>query len=255
MTNHFEAWIELFFRQRRAFAYGAGSILVFAALVSFLCPPFYVSSAEIMLQQDRAPLLVSPNLEAAQITQPAIVNTPPDEQDLNSEVELLTSPYLVQRAVDGLAPGKNGFAAEILDRLSEAINLATYLYSALHGSPYPTVQQQWEKKLRRHLKCEPLKRSNIISIRFSSHSAQWSHDFLSRLIDRYLEFRATMSHDPQAEHFFYQQANLLKAKLSRSEDNLRALKVQTGIIDLDDQEKALVDQLSAVRAQYLNNQS
>ena len=77
MRNDFEAWLELFFRRRRAFAYGAGSVLLFVIALSFVCPPFYASSAEIMLQGDRAQLLVSPNLEAAQITQPAVVNTPP----------------------------------------------------------------------------------------------------------------------------------------------------------------------------------
>ena len=255
MGNNLEAWLELFFRRRRPFAYGVGSVLLVVTVLSFLCPPFYASSAEIMLQQDRAQLLVSPNLEAGQITQPAVVNTPPSEQDLNSEVELLTSPYLIQRAIDGIVPAKNGFAAEVFEHLSDGLNLPSYLYSVLHGTPLPTARQQWEKRLYRHLTCQLLKRSNIISIRFTSHSAWWSRDFLSRLLDRYLEFRATMSHDPQAEHFFQQQANLLKEKLSRSEDNLRALKLQTGVIDLDDQEKALVDQLSAFRAQYRNNQS
>jgi chromosome segregation ATPase len=44
-------------------------------------------------------------------------------------------------------------------------------------------------------------------------------------------------------------------KLSVSEDNLRVLKVQTGVMDVQDQEKALVDQLFAFRAQYRSNQS
>ena len=255
MGNSLEQWLELFFRRRREFSYGVASVLLVVIAFSFLCPPFYLSDAEIMLQQDRAQFLVSPNLEAAQVTQPAIVNTPPGEQDLNSEVELLTSPYLIERAIDGLKPAKSGFAEEFFERISEGINIPSYLYSVLHGTPIPTPRQRWEKRLRRHLACEVLKRSNIISIKFTSHNPSWSRDFLSRLIDRYLEFRATMSHDPQAEHFFHQQANLLKAQLSRSEDDLRALKVQAGVIDLDDQEKALVDQLSAFRAQYRNNQS
>ena len=255
MGNDLEAWLELFFRRRRAFAYGVGSVMLFVTLASFLCPPFYASDAEILLQQDRAQLLVSPNLEAAQITQPAVVNTPPGEQDLNSEVELLTSPYLIERATDGLVPAKNGVVEEVFERISEGLNIPSYLYSALHGTQLPTARQQWERRLGSHLTCELLKRSNIIAIRFTSHSARWSRDFLSRLIDRYLEFRAAMSHDPQAEHFFHQQADLLKLKLSVSEDNLRALKVQTGVIDVQDQDKALVDQLSAFRAQYRNNQS
>ena len=255
MKKDLEAWLELLFRRRYAFAYGVGSIMLSVTLLSFFCPPFFVSTAEIMLQQDRAQLLVSPNLEAGQLTQPAIANTPPDEQDLNSEAELLTSPYLIKRAVEGLKPPQGGHAAEIFDRLTEGLNIPTYLYTKLHGIPRPTAQQQWEHKLRRHLQCVVVKRSNMISIRFSSHSGSWSREFLSRLLDRYLEFRVTMSHDPQAEHFFYQQANVLKAKLSQSENDLRALKLQTGVIDLDAQEKALVEQLSAFRAQYRHNQS
>ncbi len=255
MENDLQAWIELFFRRRHAFAYAAGSVLLFVVAVSMICPPFYASDAEIMIQQDRAQLLVSPSLQAAEVSQPTVVHAPPGEQDLNSELELLSSPYLIQRALAGLKPLPPRLSTEVFDLLSDAMDVPSYLYAVLHGVPRPTPQQQWEKKIRRHLSCHVIKRSNLISVSFTSHSAWWSRDFLARLIDQYLEFRATLSHDPQAEHFFYQQASQLKAKLAQSEENLRALRVQTGITDVADQEKALVDQLSAFRAQYRNNQS
>src|SRR5215467_3479571 len=213
MGNNLQAWLELFFRRRRAFAYGAGSILLFVMLVSFLCPPFFSSTAEIMIQQDRAQLLVSPTLHAVQDNQPTVVNSPPGEQDLNSELELLGSPYVIEQALSGLKPVQSGAIAELFDALMLGVNGPRFLYATLHGVPLPTPQQQWREQVRRHLTCKLLKRSSIIALSFTSHSPYWSREFLTRLIDNYLEFRAALSHDPQAERFFYRQADLLKAKL------------------------------------------
>ena len=68
-------------------------------------------------------------------------------------------------------------------------------------------------RVERHLSSSVIKRSNVIEISFSSHDPKWSQTFLRRLIDKYLEFHSSMSHDPQAEKFFQKQADILQTRL------------------------------------------
>jgi uncharacterized protein involved in exopolysaccharide biosynthesis len=81
-------------------------------------------------------------------------------------------------------------------------------------------------------------------VTFTSHDPNWSRDFLTRLVDQYLEYHAGLSADPQAEKFFNQQAQQLQAKLDASQDQLRQFEVQNGITDLPAQKQALVARLS-----------
>jgi hypothetical protein len=105
-VNHdLQAWIEMFFRRRRVFAYSSGWILVLFVIALMLCPPFFSSTAEIVVQQDRAPLLVSSDIQGEQNGPPPGPEMPVQEQYLNSEIELLTSFYLIEHTLDGLTPG------------------------------------------------------------------------------------------------------------------------------------------------------
>jgi uncharacterized protein involved in exopolysaccharide biosynthesis len=86
-------------------------------------------------------------------------------------------------------------------------------------------------------------------VSFNSHDAQWSHTFLQRLLNEYLAYHASISHDPAAEQFFNQQAGVLRARLDASEDELRRYEDHTGITDIRAQKQALVNQLSDMQIQ------
>jgi uncharacterized protein involved in exopolysaccharide biosynthesis len=95
-------WIELLFRRRNAFLETAGIIFGLVVLGTLLWPPLYQSTAKIFVQNNCAQLLVSPDLQIESSQNPGIVANPVSEQDLNSEVELLTSLHLVKQAIAGL---------------------------------------------------------------------------------------------------------------------------------------------------------
>ena len=93
-------WVEQIFR-RRTLALRVG-LLVFGVIAvgSLLWAPSYESVSEILVQSNRAQLLVSPGLKEDAANQ-ATQTVPVGEQDLNSEVELLTSPIMIQQALAG----------------------------------------------------------------------------------------------------------------------------------------------------------
>jgi uncharacterized protein involved in exopolysaccharide biosynthesis len=255
LPRTFEAWVELLFRRWHQFIYWTAVVFALVVLGTMLWPPFYQSSAKILVQDDRASLPASPAIEAAQQTLQGTASSSPAEQDMNSEMELLTSAYLIQRTVAGLTPARKSLAERVVEFISKGMNLPTRLYTLLHNGPVPDPQHLWVEKLGRHLDCSLIKRSNIIEVTFGSRDAKWSHDFLTRLLDHYLQLRGEISHDPQAERFFMHQAELLRATLVQSQNNLRALEVQTGVTDFDEQQKAIVDQLAGFQAKYRQSQS
>ena len=67
-------------------------------------------------------------------------------------------------------------------------------------------------------------------------------------MSRYLEFHASLSHDPQAEKFYEEQTNLLKTRLEASEGQLRDFQLKTGIGNLDQQKQALITRISDLQA-------
>jgi uncharacterized protein involved in exopolysaccharide biosynthesis len=245
-------WVGLI-RRRKAVILEVG-VAVFAliAIATLVWPPVYQSTAKILVQDNRAQYLISPQIQGSSADRPAVLPNPVTEEDLNSELEILTSLYLINQTIAGLrepsrlsvqAPGP--FAM-----FSGAAELATLGYHALHGTPNLTPKDQWALELEQHLSSSVIKRSDVIEVSFNSHDPRWSRDFLSRLINQYLEYRARISNDPQAQQFFRQQAQLLQSKLYASQNNLRDFQMKTGITSLPDQTQALVKRLSDLNVDY-----
>ena len=247
-------WTEVLFRRRVAFIETAGIILGLVVLATLLWPPIYQSEAKILVQDNRAQLLVSPNLQSESPQNPAIVANPVSEEDLNSEVELLTSIQLIKQAIAGLREPRVRSAGAILhDTVGLAFDLPDDGYRLLHSSPALTDRDQWALALARHLNVSVIKRSNIIEVDFRAHDARWAHDFLARLINQYQEYHAGLSHDPEAAQFFDEQAKQLNARLEDSENKLRGFELKTGITSLSGQKQALVTRLSDLQIQEARN--
>lgn len=248
--REFDYWLDLVVRRRTVFLQAAGLVLGLVIVGTLLWPPVYQSDAEILVQDNRAQFLVSPDIQDSAADKGQVVANPVSEQDLNSERELVTSMFLVKQAIADLpSVPKEGLSGAVFSVLMSPISLPGRGYDALHGLPEPTASDLWAIKLAHHLKTDLIKRSNIIEVTFTSHDARWSQAFLSRLLNNYLSFHARISHDPQAEQFFNEQAKVLEDRLRASEETLRQYQVQTGITDIDDQTHSLIERMSQLKLQ------
>ena len=244
--NKLEYWIELVTRRQTTVLVVAGTFFGVVLIGTLLWPPSYESSAEILVQKNRAQLLVSPDLGEDSQQKEAVLAEPVSEEELNSERELLTSGYLVRRALDSVnaQPSSHEPLRQVLSAFTFTLGLPTVAYDFIHGTPTIDLNDREVMKLMRNLGAAVVKRSDIIQVTFRSSDAKWSTDFLSLLISQYLEFHGQLSHDPQAEDFFHQQVTLLEARLHRSQDQLRAFQVQSGISNLGEQQQAQINRLS-----------
>ncbi len=243
-----EYWLDLLIRRRAIVLRTFAVSFVLVGAVSFLWPPTYQSTAKILVQPNRAQLLVSPGIQEGTSSQPSVVANPVTEEDLNSETELLTSRYLLERTVEQTR-GSGETESLLHQAVSAVLGLPERGYDAIHGlSGPPTIEQQ-ALDLASKLDVSVIKRSNILEISFRSHDPGWSQKFLAQLLDEYLALHALISHDPKAERFFQSQSEFLRKRLQESENQLHAMQVQTGITDFDAQRQQLVTQLYALRAE------
>jgi len=246
LPNSYRDWIELAYRRRRT-ALIAG-LTVFGVVVAgtLLWPPVYLSNCQVLVQDNRAQLLVSPDLQSSPQPNSAAVSNPVSEQDLNSERELITSLYLVRLALEDLPvpPAYARRSGLAMAAVKSVLRLPLEGYHVLHAIPNLTPRDAWAMDVARHLDASVIKRSNIIDVEFESHDRRWTKDFLDRLMSRYLEFHASLSHDPQAEKFYQQQTQILKDQLEQSEAKVRDFQLKTGIGNLDEQKRALIARIS-----------
>jgi uncharacterized protein involved in exopolysaccharide biosynthesis len=140
-AGNFENWLEVVFR-RRAIALKVGAVVITVAVaLTLLTPPLYESTAKVLIQDNRAQLLVSPGLQNNNPNQPSALSNPVTEQDLNFERDLLVRSYLVAQALTGLRlPQANfGPAGAVRKALRALVDLPAAGYRALHGAPEQSI--------------------------------------------------------------------------------------------------------------------
>src|ERR1700676_2056084 len=106
-TRDFQYWTEMIFRRRFTVLEVCGVVFGLVVLGTLVWPPIYQGTAKIFVRDNRAELLVSPGMGSNSPQNPAVVSNPVNEEDLNSEVELLTSVYIIRRAIAELPPPVN----------------------------------------------------------------------------------------------------------------------------------------------------
>ncbi len=244
-------WIEQIFRRRKLFLKVGLIVFCVIAIGSILWPPTYESTSKILVQSNRAQLLVSPGLKEDAANQATQTN-PVAEQDLNSEVELLTSPFLIKQALSAMKSSQHngGILAGMRNAVGSIISLPSNIYLAMHGGPGSSASQDEIQKTANHLTATVIKRSNVIEVAIRSHDPVWARAFLSQLMTAYLALHGRLSQNPQAQAFFQAQRELLDQRLQESEKELRAAQMQTGISQFTEQQQALINQLSTAESNY-----
>jgi polysaccharide biosynthesis transport protein len=183
----------IFFRQSRPVA-ATFFIVVTATLVYTWLSPRYEAHFRVLLRHGRSDPVIS-----AQASSLADFNRSEiTEEELNSEAELLRDENLLRRLVPsaGLVP----------DDPAEKNREAEIEHAA--------------RKLARSLEVEPLRRSNLIEVRYRSADPQKSARVLTALSRAYIEKRLELQRPRGETSFFDEEAEAYGRKLEQSEAQL-----------------------------------
>jgi uncharacterized protein involved in exopolysaccharide biosynthesis len=193
------------FRQRWSMLI-AFTVVIMAVALSGAWLPKYEAHMKILVQRPRADTIITPWANApAQIDGDQV-----KEEDLNSEVELLTSEDLLRKVV--LATGLSHGRRSTPDRPGE-VGIATAVRS-----------------LSKDLKIEALRKSNIISASYQSRDPEMAAKVLKALAAAYMEKHSEIDRSSAELKFFDQQTEHYRLGLDQAQQNLTAFTNESGVV-------------------------
>ena len=194
------------FRHKRPIVITFCAILLGAVLAAVIQPPEYRASTEFLIERARMDPIVSPGQDAA------IVRAEVTEEQLNSEVELLQSEDVLQQVV--LAAG-----------LHQRRSLLSYL--GVKESEQERIAKA-AVRLQKQLKIEAVRKSNLISVSYTSSDPRLVVRVLQALDEAYLQKNLAVHHPPGEFQFFDRETENYKKNLADAETQLKAFSEQEG---------------------------
>lgn len=179
----------ILFRQSRSIVATFALVFLATLLYAFFTPR-YEAHLKVLLRRGRFDPVVSAQSAGLEFTRPAI-----SEEELNSEVELLRDEGLLKQVVveSGLAP--QGPVAGV--RTEKAV-----------------------RTVARNLTVEPLRKSNLIHVRYQAGDAQQAASLLTMLSAAYLRKHIELQRPSGEAQFFEKQAQEYGKRLHESEAEL-----------------------------------
>lgn len=194
------------FRQKRLIINTFLGVFSLVILLAAILPRKYQSEMKILVRHERADNMVTPDRE-----QPMQLRTDVSDGELQSEAELLKSRDLLTKVVVTCELEKSGDHSRS-NRDEEQISHAVV-------------------KLANDLKVEPIKLTNLISVKYSSRDPQLAAHALNTLASLYLEKHLAVHRAPGEFEFFHQQAEQYRKALADEEAKLTNFSKEQGVVN------------------------
>ena len=205
---------------------------------TFRIPPSYVARSRLLIKPGRENIYVSPVGHPAGTHPPTIVQRV--AQIITSEIEILKSRVLVRRAVEQI-----GIPSLFPRMLPEGSVVADAKASA-------RVEVAVNRALA-SLSARRMRDADIIEVAFKSDDPDVSANFLTVLIDRYLERHLEVHQSGQSYDFFRAQSAQLEQKLQSSARSLADFKKKYNLVSFDERKASILSQYMKIDASIKNN--
>jgi uncharacterized protein involved in exopolysaccharide biosynthesis len=213
-------------------------ILVFCVVgwFTFVLDPVYEASAEILVKIGREDIYTP--ISGVSGGDRPILSTNSTEQ-INSEVELLQSPLLMEKVLNTVGPAiiYPEFVHTGPDRLER---IKTYFRRQDSLSLHESAVLEFEKALS----IKSLNNSRVIQIGFRHKDPQIAARIVEVLVSTYLEMRPRVYQDPKSYEFFKEQSQKLKAQMKQTEYALQSVKEAHNFVDLGEERSLLFKQIA-----------
>jgi uncharacterized protein involved in exopolysaccharide biosynthesis len=247
IAAHARTWRDMatpIFRQRRLASLIFLGVFCGAILTGLFVPRKYQAEMKILVNRDRADTVVTPDPSVAAAPIPSV-----SEEDLNSEVELLTSRDLLEKVV--LACGLEQRRGSMWTRAGEEVSDAM---SGARNTPETRLAQS-VREMRDRLIVEPIDKTTMIRVAYSSRDPQLAARVLQTLASLYQEKHAAVHRPAGAFTFFDQQTDRYRNDLATAEAQLIAFDNRQGVVAPETQQQLVLEQLSKFEAELQQEQS
>lgn len=224
------------FRQQRTVV--VSFLLIFVGVLSFvlLRAAQYEAEMKILVKRERADPVVTPGQSA-----PGQLWLGVTEEELNSEVELLKSRDLLAKVV--VATDLHQRDDGIGTRLRQMFRRADEGASADERRIARATEQMAEK-----LAIQPLRKSNVIQVRYASPDPALSAAVLNQLADHYLEKHLAVHRPTGAFAFFEQEAERYRRQLELVQTRIDQNSLAEGVISVDAEKETSLRRVAELEA-------
>jgi uncharacterized protein involved in exopolysaccharide biosynthesis len=179
------ALLTILFRRKRTFMLAFCGVLIPIALAIIVLPPDYESQTKILIERRRFDPVITSSVErqggGADISQLQRL----DEQDIDSEIDLLTSNDVLQQVVEKC--GLWNQSSKWRDWLP------------IPHSPKETRVAKAVARLRKDLHVDPPNKSNVVTLSYESHDPQQAAKVLQVLSQAYVQKHGILCARSRAE--------------------------------------------------------
>ncbi|MEK6279129.1 MAG: Wzz/FepE/Etk N-terminal domain-containing protein [Acidobacteriota bacterium] len=211
-----------------------------SAAVAFLMPNEYESRMKILVKNTRSDVPITPERST---TAGNVGENEVSETQINSEIEVLTSDDLLKQVVTEC--GLYGSNPSLLAKLG------------FRGAP-STQAAQIEvatRRLAKDLVITPVKKANIIEVKYSSRSAETAARVLRKVQDLYLEKHLKLHRPPGTYEFFKAQADQYETQLQAAEQERSNFQQSMNVVSLTQQKEQTVQKLAEAKSRLLETKA
>jgi len=218
----------ILFRQRRVFVWAAGLVMA-VALLYLLTGERYRAQMTLLLRPGRADAPASAQVNApVDLTRMEIT-----EEELNSEVELLRDGEVLRKVVE-----------------ENRLGGRDWLHFLRMKEGQPQRVERAARQLAKKLQVDPLKKTNLITVKYASSNPAVAAKVLQSVANAYLEKHAAV-HRPRGEFpFFAQQTGESRRQLEEAEQNLRQFMAVHDVVAADQERDLALQKLSSTDVRY-----
>lgn len=223
------------FRRKGLVVFIFAAVVLGTAGVTFLLPNKYDSRMKILVKNQRVDVAITAE-QTSGAAAPTIDNEVSENQ-INSEIELLTSKDLLTQVV--------------ID-----CGLANLEKSWLSRSASPAVMVETAvNRLTKDLIITPVRKANVITISYSSNSPQLSAGVLKKLGELYLEKHLKLNHPPGASDFFTQRADEYDSQLKEAEQRMTDFQQNNNLVVLSQQKELTLQKTAEAKSRLLESET
>lgn len=196
-----------------------------ASIVIFCLPSLYESEMELLVNNERQDLVVTPEDDAH-----TILSNELSEIQVNSEIEVLRSNEILRDVV---------LKAHLQEHEPGTVQAA--------GEASPAAVDHARRRLEKALKISAVKKSNIIAVSYRAKNPELAHAVLKQLLDTYLTAHLKAHGTPGSYGFFQEEAASFFKQLQHAEDDLTIFRERYSALIMPEEKDILMQR--AVDAQ------
>jgi len=223
------------FRRRGLVLFTFLAVVLGTAIVTWCLPNKYESRMKILVKNQRVDVAITPEATGGA---PVGVDTDVSENEINSEIELLTS-------------------SDLLTQVAKDTSLSQAGRAWFWTRPAPEAEriERAATDLAKDLVITPVKKANVISISYSANSPEVAAAVLKKLGDLYLEKHLKLHHPTGASDFFKEKADQYETQLHDSEKQLTNFQQDNKLVVLAQQKDLTLQRTAEAKTKLLESET